>query len=135
VDTGLIVAVHSAGDAKHAEGVRLRNALQTGKHGMVFLTDLVLAEILNYFVAKSRDRTLPDRVARELLGEDQPPWLRLVRIDERTWNLARQEFRVLSRAGLSFTDCSSIAVVKEMKLDAIVGFDSGFDGVIGRIGG
>ncbi len=102
---------------------------------MVFLTDLVLAEILNYFVAKSRDRTLPDRVARELLGEDQPPWLRLVRIDERTWNLARQEFRVLSRAGLSFTDCSSIAVVKEMKLDAIVGFDSGFDGVIGRIGG
>jgi predicted nucleic acid-binding protein len=92
-----------------------------------------VAETLNYLVAKSRDATRPDRVARDLLGEDGPPWLDLVFVDEAVWRTARDRYRVLSRAGVSFTDCTSIALAHRHALSAIVSFDDDFDGLLPRV--
>jgi predicted nucleic acid-binding protein len=47
---------------------------------------------------------------------------------------ARERFRALSRAGLSFTDCTSVAVVERAEFAGIVSFNAGFDGVIERLG-
>jgi predicted nucleic acid-binding protein len=44
-----------------------------------------------------------------------------------------RKVRALSRAGLSFTDCTSIATIENLGLEAIALFDRGFDGVVARI--
>lgn len=97
------------------------------------MTDYVVTEALNYFVAKSRDAGLPERVARAILGEGKHRWAELMRIDATTWAAARARFARHSRAGLSFTDCTSVAIVEGMGLEAILSFDQGFDGVVPRL--
>lgn len=135
MDTGVIVAAWSSKDAHHREGVELLRDLQSGKLGRPILTDYILAETLNYFVAKARDQNLAENMARELLGEDETPWLQFVRVDDFVWKHARERFRVFSRAGLSFTDCTSISVIELAEFDGIVSFDSGFDGILKRFAG
>ena len=102
--------------------------LLAGKHGKLFTTDFIVAETLNFFVARARDPAMPDRVAREILGEDGAPWVKVLPVDAAMWRAARAIFRGLSKARLSFTDCTSIAAIEFLTLDGIVSFDRGFDG-------
>lgn len=39
-------------------------------------------------------------------------------------------FARLASRGLSFTDCTSICLVQEARLDAMASFDSDFDGLV-----
>ena len=128
----MIIAAFSTKDVRHAEGEAWLDRLAEGRLGRSFTTDFVVAESLNYFVAKARDRSLPDRVARSLLGEDDARWIHMLRLDEATWQIARDRFRMYARAGLSFTDCTSVAAIEQLGLDGIVSFDSGFDGIVKR---
>lgn len=133
IDTGVLVGEFHVADPKHKRARELIDEIVRGSRGHAFVTDYIVAETLNYAVAKHRDRHFPERVAKSLLGEDEAPWVEMRRIDEVVWRLAREKFRIWSRAGLSFTDCTSLAAVEAMGLEAIVSFDSGFDGIVARI--
>ncbi len=124
--------MYSERDKFRAEGLRALKALQAGGHGKVLTTDFVVAETLNFFVARSRDPGLPERVAQEILGGANAPWVKVLPVDQATWQSARERFRGLSKRGLSFTDCTSIAAVELLGLDGIVSFDEGFDGIVAR---
>jgi predicted nucleic acid-binding protein len=133
IDAGVIIGNYHRADVHRVRARRLVDEIARGVHGTAFVTDYVVAEALNYAVAKCRDRAEPERIARSLLGESNLPWAEWIQIDEPMWRRARERFRILSRAGLSFTDCTSIAAVEHLGLKAIVSFDSGFDGQIPRI--
>ena len=130
----MLIGHASTTDPRHARSVEIINDLGRGVYGRAFLTDYVLAEVLNYAVARSRNPRVPEEIARDLLGENGEPWLDFVRIDDNTWRAARERFRVLSLAGLSFTDCTSIAFVERHRLDAVLSFDTGFDRAVPRVG-
>lgn len=133
IDTGVLIANYSGPDANHARGVELVNEVTRGIHGRAFITDYILAETLNFVVARSRNPRKAEEIARDLLGEAGDPWLEFAWIDEGTWKLARERFRLLSLGGMSFTDCTSSAFVERNRLTAILSFDSGFDRAIPRI--
>lgn len=128
------MAIYSTQDAFHQKAAKALPQLQRGKHGKLFVSDYVLAETLNFFVARSRDPSFADRVATDLLGETSAKWLQVIRVDGPMWTAAREKFRALCKAGLSFTDCTSIAAVELLGLDGIVSFDGGFDGLVTRLG-
>ena len=128
-----MVAFYSVGDKNHARAAQLLEAIQRGEFGKVFATDLVVAETLNYLVAKARDHRVLERAAADLFGESDQAWLKMLHLEATSWAAARERFRRLARGGLSFTDCSSVAIVQEMALEGIVSFDRGFDGIITRI--
>jgi predicted nucleic acid-binding protein len=134
VDTGIFVAAFTTRGAWHADGTHWVERLGSGEFGKVFTTDYLVAEALNSFVGKARDPGLPERVARNLLGEGGSPWVKVLHVDEVTWRQAREVFRGFSRPGLSFTDCIALTVVRQFDLEAFVRFDCGFDGFIRREG-
>lgn len=82
--------------------------------------------------ARARDREKPELVAQSILGEDGHRWMHLAHVDLGTWAAARQRFRALSRAGLSFTDCTSVATIESLGLEGVVSFDPGFDAIVTR---
>jgi predicted nucleic acid-binding protein len=127
------VGAFSRKDARHKESTILLHRVGQGEFGRAFVTDHVVTEVLNYFVAKSRDPGYPERVARAILGEGSRRWAQFVWVNPMTWAAARARFARHSRTGLSFTDCTSVAVVEGMGLEAILSFDRGFDGVVPRI--
>jgi predicted nucleic acid-binding protein len=128
-----LVALFSTTDRAHARAAEIVGQIARGSHGQALMTDRILEETLNYMVAKSRDPRRPEMVARDLLGEGADPWLDLARVDGPTWDLARDRFRLLSRAGLSFTDCTSIAFCQRNAIPSIASFDSGFDAFLARL--
>ncbi|HEX9709006.1 MAG TPA: PIN domain-containing protein [Candidatus Thermoplasmatota archaeon] len=133
IDTGILIAIYSPPDQNYRRAVELVDEVMDGVHGQAYLTDYVLAEVLNYVVAKSRIDRKADSIAKDLLGESGEPWLEFKWIDEETWRHGRERFRAYSRARLSFTDCTSLAFIERNRLDAMVSFDSGFDGIVPRI--
>ncbi len=126
------MAAFSGGDKYLAQGLAAVPNLQAEKRGKAFTTDFVVAETLNYLVARARDPALPDRVAGDILGESGNPWVKVLPVDAVTWQAARVKFRGLSKAGLSFTDCISLAVIDRLGLAGMMSFDSGFDGHTSR---
>lgn len=133
IDTSLLVAYYSTTDRHHARAKEIVDEVQDGRHGAAFVSDHILAEALNYFVAKSRDVGKPDRIARDLLGEDSAPWIDIVFIDEVVWRQARERYRTLSRARVSFTDCTTLVFAERHALKAVISFDDDFDGLLPRI--
>lgn len=129
----MLVGEYHQKDQNRVRARQLVDEVVQGLHGGALVTDYIVAEALNYAVAKCRDREMPERIAKSLLGEDGLPWVELFPIDSTIWKLARERFRGLSRAGLSFTDCTSLATVEHLGLKAIMSFDSGFDGLVRRI--
>ena len=129
----MLIGYASSADSRHKRSVELTDDVARGTYGRAFVTDYVLAEVLNYAVSRSRNPRVPEQIAADLLGEQGEPWLDFVRIDDQTWRAARDRFRLLSLAGLSFTDCTSIAFVDRHRLDGILSFDSGFDRAIPRM--
>ena len=117
----------------HERAVELVNEVARGHHGRAYITDYILAEALNFVVARSRNPKKADEVARDLLGEQGDPWVDLAWVDEGTWRIARDRFRLLSLGGLSFTDCTSFVFAERNRLSGIMSFDAGFDRVAKRI--
>lgn len=129
----MLIANYSAPDVHHARAVELVNEVARGVHGRAYITDYIFAETMNFVVNRTRNPKKADEVACDLLGEQADPWLDFGWVDEGTWRIARDRFRLLSLAGMSFTDCTSFAFVERNRLSAIMSFDAGFDRVLARV--
>lgn len=124
---------YSRADAAHARAQTLVRQIQEGEYGTAYMSELILAETLNYLVAKARDRSLPQLAAADLYGEPDGSWVSFLEASATWRNAARDRFRRYAAKGLSYTDCSSVAAVEMLPLDAIASFDRGFDGIIARV--
>ena len=59
----------------------------------------------------------------------ESPRYTLAFVDRRIFGLARQRAEAYQEHRLSFTDCTNVALVHEMRLDSIFAFDDGFSRV------
>ena len=57
----------------------------------------------------------------------------MVFVDEELLKDAWARFMRLAAKGLSFTDCATLAVMDRYKIDYLLSFDKGFDGLVRRI--
>jgi predicted nucleic acid-binding protein len=63
----------------------------------------------------------------------ESPRITKVWVGEASFKAAWKKFNMLKDKPLSFTDCTSIAVIESSGIKQIMSFDSGFDGLITRI--
>jgi predicted nucleic acid-binding protein len=63
----------------------------------------------------------------------ESPRITKVWVGEGSFKGAWKKFTVLKNKPLSFTDCTSIAIIESNGIKQIMSFDSGFDGLITRI--
>lgn len=65
--------------------------------------------------------------------ESGPSLVKLIRVDEGISAEAWATFKAGKFEGLSFTDHTILAQLKEFKIDFLISFDKGFDGLAARI--
>jgi predicted nucleic acid-binding protein len=58
----------------------------------------------------------------------------LLHVDEEVFSDAWTLFRRYAAKGLSFTDCTIVALMKRAKIDVLLSFDRSFDGIVKRVG-
>jgi len=135
IDTGIFVAFHNMRDARHGRARELIERAVGGEFGVLYTSDYVFDESVTTALARTGNPRIAIDVGRMILGELEgvPPFLVVVEVDRTAFKEAWRMFAAYAERGLSFTDCTSIALIKLKGIDSIMSFDSGFDGLVPRI--
>ncbi len=136
VDTAVIVAYLHQRDSMHEVAEELLPPLLDGERGPPAITDDIVDEVITFFVAKGATRAQLDRAIAFMLGDGETAGAFVLhRVGPDHFAEALHLVRRYREHGLSFTDCTSLAVMASAGISAIASFDEGFDGLVTRLAG
>jgi hypothetical protein len=130
VDAGIFVAIRNAADLYNQRSKELMKDALQGNMGKIFTSDYVIDEAITVALARTKRHELAVDMGAYIL--ESPRFIKLT-VDEETFNLAWQKFKSLKGKGLSFTDCTTLALAEKHGIKQVMTFDSGFDGLVKRI--
>ena len=133
VDTGVFVAFENTSDPNHETARRLLMAAAARRFGNVLTSDYILDEAVTLALARARRRDAAVSVGNLILGTGPlGRFSGLVYVSPRVFLRSWSRFQRLASRGLSFTDCTSLEVMRTMAIEEIVSFDRDFDGLAVR---
>ena len=98
-----------------------------------FTSDYIFDEAVTVALARTGRADVAKSVGQLILGDGYDTLFSLYFTGEQVFNEAWKLFGIYSKRGLSFTDTVSLALIEMHGLDAILSFDSDFDGIVPRI--
>lgn len=122
IDTSAFYAMEVEEDINHRSAVKVRKKIAENSYGLPVTTNLVLAETITLLRLKAG---FDEAVA---FGEKvfASRSLQVVKVDEGIEKRAWRLFRRYSDKRLSFADCASFAVMRELKISKAFTFDDHF---------
>ncbi len=133
LDTGIFVAFHNTRDANHTRALELIRTLVEGEFGNAYTSDYIFDEAVTVALVRTGRPENAMAVGRMILGEITAPFLAILRVGDKAFQEAWRLFSQHADRGLSFTDCTSIALLRTRGIESIVSFDADFDGIVPRI--
>ena len=133
VDTGVFVAFHNTRDTNHSRALELVRSIVDGELGTAYTSDYVFDEAVTTALVRTRRPENALAVGRMILGELTAPFLAILRLDDEAFKEAWRLFPQYAGRGLSFTDCSSLTLMRTAGIESIASFDADFDGIVSRI--
>ena len=135
-DTDVLVAFLNHRDGRHETAAHMVREISSGRWGTPLITDYVLDEALTLLMARGAGLAAADRLLSMVAAKSEGgagPRLLIWRVDESVFSEAILLFRRHFARGLSFTDCTTLALVGAMGVDFVASFDHGFDGLVSRV--
>ncbi|MEE8400938.1 MAG: PIN domain-containing protein [Candidatus Hydrothermarchaeaceae archaeon] len=136
IDTGIFVAFHNKLDETHGRAINLITEVLQGKHGTAFTSDFVFDEAVTLALFRTKFRETARDVGDMIIGNPKkklPTFVKLVNVDPEIFKQAWTIFNKYDEKTLSFTDCTSIALIEQLKINSIMSFDRDFDGIVERV--
>lgn len=116
--------------------MELAERVRLGELGTPYTSDYVFDEVVATALIRTGNPETAIKAGEIVLGSlvhSTRPLAKLVAVGEGAFNAAWAAFRTKKNRRLSFTDHTIVAQMKELSLDTLVSFDSGFDGVVRRV--
>jgi hypothetical protein len=123
VDSCVWIASKRVKDVFHEKAREVVKRIVSGEVGKVLVTDYIIDEVVTFL--KVRDGVGPAKEALEDLLKSE--LIEIVFIDSLHFEKATEVFKKYEN--LSFTDATSVVILREKKLDGIISFDEDFDEV------
>jgi hypothetical protein len=130
IDTGIFVALRNADDDFHDRSRELMKQALKGECGRIFTSDYVIDEAITTALVRTKRHNLALDLGKFII---ESPRITKLRIDESAFEKAWEKFKLLKDKTLSFTDCTSLALIEKSGIKQIMSFDSGFDGLVSRL--
>ncbi len=126
LDTGILVAEANIDDSLHSNAVEILSQINSGIYGnWICTSDYVFDEALTLMYIRTGNIALSKGLAKRLLSLDG---LNLLRVDEGLFKESTS--RYLAQSGkLSFTDCTTVELMKQNEITHLATFDSGFNSI------
>ncbi|MBI3412702.1 MAG: type II toxin-antitoxin system VapC family toxin [Candidatus Aenigmarchaeota archaeon] len=121
LDSSFIVAYYNTADNNHKKAVEVMKVLGAGEYGDILITDYVFDETVT--VAFVRLKSLRKTVE---IGDDMGRFAKIIYIEKGVFEGAWELFKNQLDTKFSFTDCSSLAIMKKEGINNIVTFDEDF---------
>jgi predicted nucleic acid-binding protein len=136
VDTGVLVAFSNIKDKNHARAVELLQRAGQGEYGAIFSSEYVFDETVTLALMRTKNVSIALSAGELLLGNPEkgiPCLVELLHVDDEIFSASWEFFKRYAAKGLSFTDCTTVALMKHLKIDNLLSFDSSFDGIAKRV--
>lgn len=136
IDTGVFIAYVNRKDEHHMCASSLLERIMKNRFGAAFTSDMVFDEAMTFILYKTGDINKAILVRDLILGNEEkdiPQFINLIFIDREILDKGLNTFVKYADKRLSFTDCSTIELMKNRDIENIASFDSDFDGIIPRL--
>ena len=136
IDSNIFIAFANKRDRDHARSIELMDSVRKAKFGTPYTSDYVFDEAVTAALIRTGRLDTAVKMGKIILGskdESITSLARLIRVDEKIFSEAWATFKTGRFKGLSFTDHTILAQLKELKIEALASFDTGFDGLATRI--
>ncbi len=110
-----------------------QSGLGAAAAGASHTSDYLFAELVMVTLARTGRGDLAVDVGKMILGEGAQPFVVVLRVDDRVSGQAWRLCEKYSKRGLSFTDCTSLSLIRERRIERIASFDSTLEGLVHRI--
>jgi len=130
IDTGVFVALRNADDELHTRSKELIKQALKGKFGRVYTSDYVIDEAVTTALVRTRRHDLAVDIGKYII---ESPRITKLWTTKDTFDTAWQKFKTFKDKPLSFSDCTSLALMEKNRIKQIMSFDSDFDGLTPRI--
>jgi len=133
IDSGFFIAFHNTKDSNNSKATKLMREIVAGRLGSAYTSDYIFDEAVTTALFRTRRPEIALSVGKMILGELTKPFLIVLRVNDEAFRQAWKLFPRCASRGLSFTDCTSIALMGMRNIDSIVSFDKDFNGIVSRI--
>lgn len=130
IDTSALIAARNSDDKNHKIAIAIFEDILNGIYGTAFISDLILSEAISYAYIATKNKNIALDIAKFALTKP----LRLVYITPVDLDLAFEIYQQYFDSELSFTDCTTIALMKRLRIEALFTFDREFQGIVKTVG-
>ena len=128
LDTGVIVALDNQRDPLHSTAIEKMALVRSGAYGnWVYTSDYIFDESLTLSFARTGNMALSKELAKKLLAGKS---LTILHVDETLFQQSIAIY-IAQNGSLSFTDCTTVQLMKENNIEYIATFDGGFKKIPG----
>jgi len=136
IDSNIFIAFANKRDRDHKRSVELLDRVRRNELGLAYTSDYVFDETVTTALLRTRRPAAAIKAGKTILGSKEEsirsPAI-LLRVDEKIFAEAWRTFQSERHEGLSFTDHTILAQLREFKIDTLISFDTGFDELVQRI--
>lgn len=122
IDTSAFIALYFTDDDFHGKAVKILKKLRA-KQAALITSNFILDEAYTFFRAKTNKKTAIGFA--EFLAENTDI-IKIIRVTVGDEQEAFKYFEALDGKGVSFTDCTSFALMKRLKIKRVFTFDKDF---------
>ena len=138
LDTNFYLSLVHPKDSNAKRGGELLSELSTGIHGLLYTSNLVIAEAATLIAARTKGNMVILQDLEDLFwGESKLAEILTVTMDigRETWKLFKKVNANLHSKGklMSFVDISHVILAKRHQIEKIVSFDDHFDRFLTRL--
>jgi predicted nucleic acid-binding protein len=130
IDTGVFVALRNADDELHTRSRELMKRALKGEYGRTYTSDYVIDEAITTALVRTRRHDFAVDIGKYII---ESPRITKLWTAKEAFDLAWEKFKEFADKPLSFSDCVSLALMEKNRVNQMMSFDSGFDGLVQRI--
>ena len=125
IDTNIFAAAKLKKDVDHERAKTLLEDALFGKHGQVFTSDYIFDETITLLIVRTKKNQSVCEYGNSILTSGI---IEIIKVDN-GW----EKFSMFEDKVISFTDCTTLAIMEELKIDKIMSFDKHFDGISPKV--
>jgi predicted nucleic acid-binding protein len=134
VDTGVLYADHDRDATRHETAAAALEAVYDGEFGNAYVSEYVYDEAVTLALRRSGSFDAAETLGRRLRGADPyPAAFDVLHVSPGTFETAVETFERYDDQRLSFTDAVQISQCERRGIEAVLTFDSDFDGLVERV--
>lgn len=120
LDSSFIIACKIADDQNHEKSMRYLSEFIKNSEEVV-ISDYIFDEVMTVLFLKTKDLNIAIDIGNTLKSSAQ-----LIKLDDFTFNKTWEIFKSQNNTKLSFTDCSTLALMKKERIKKLATFDEDF---------